>query len=157
MTGGALLCARYLQNNALESLEGLERLPELEVLNVSNNRLTHLDPLSRCTKLATFLGAENELSDVGSIDSITHCKLLATVDLQDNELSDAQVTPTVASACPLLDHCECGTRTEQQSLVIVTWTARGLQTYACPELLASVVWCRCWTAWRRCLTSAACT
>ena len=83
---------RYLQDNAIESLEGLERLPELEVLNVSNNRLTDLDPLSRCTKLATFLGANNDLADINGIKAISLCQYLATVDLQDNDLSDAQVT-----------------------------------------------------------------
>lgn len=93
---------RYLQNNAIGSLEGLERLPELEVLNVSNNRLTALDPLSQCTKLTMFLGASNDLSAMKGINAVTQCKLLATVDLQDNVLSDAQVRPLLSHLTPVI-------------------------------------------------------
>ena len=82
---------RFVQNNALESLNGLEQLPQLETLNVSNNRLTHLEGLAACSSLITLLGAHNDLSSVESMSALFQCPRLSTVDLQENSIADTQV------------------------------------------------------------------
>jgi Leucine-rich repeat (LRR) protein len=83
--------SRYLQNNALDGLDGLDQLPNLETLNVSNNRLSQLPFMAGCPKLATFLGAHNDLSSAECIQTLVFCTALTTVDLQENGMADAQV------------------------------------------------------------------
>ena len=100
------MTSRYLQNNALESLGGLEQLPSLETLNVSNNRLSHLPTMAGCPKLATFLGAHNDLSAAECIKALWLCTALTTVDLQDNGIADAQVLFKACIAAGLLANCD---------------------------------------------------
>ena len=87
----AATCCRFVQNNALESLDGLQQLPNLQTLNVSNNRLTDLKGLAACSRLVTFLAAHNDLSSVDCVGALFLCTGLSTIDLQENNIAEDQV------------------------------------------------------------------
>jgi Leucine-rich repeat (LRR) protein len=75
----------------LKDLSGLERLPRLQILNVSSNQLTNLESLAACSELETLLCARNYLRSYESLASLEICGGLCTLDLQDNELEDVKV------------------------------------------------------------------
>ena len=77
---------RYLQQNVLSHLEGLEHVPGIETLNISGNALSSLDGLQHCYALTTLLCSRNELTGHDSLGALPQCKALSTVDLQDNNL-----------------------------------------------------------------------
>ena len=77
---------RYLQQNALSHLDGLEHVPGLETLNISRNALSSLDGLQHCCALKTLLCSQNKLTGHDCLGALTQCKALSTVDLQDNDL-----------------------------------------------------------------------
>lgn len=87
----ALVLCRYVQQNILDSLSGLEVLPDLDTLNVSNNRLSNLENISSLTSLQTLVCTYNKLKTGESVAELRHCSSLQTVDLQHNELDDPDV------------------------------------------------------------------
>lgn len=52
-------CCRYVQNNSIADLRGLERVPKLQVLNVASNLLTHLGGIEACPELETLVCSGN--------------------------------------------------------------------------------------------------
>ena len=90
---------RYLQQNVLSQLDGLERVPGLETLNISRNALSSLDGLQNCCALTTLLCSQNEMTGYDSLGALTQCKALSTVDLQDNDL-DADVVSLLQCITP---------------------------------------------------------
>lgn len=123
---------RYLQQNVLSHLDGLERVPGLETLNISRNALSSLDGLQHCCALTTLLCSQNELTEHDSLSALTQCKALSTVDLQDNNLdanvvSSLQCThhnPRAVHACThsglelyhhtyLGRHCQCANEAQE--------------------------------------------
>lgn len=86
---------RYLQNNVLSDLRGLDRLPSLEALNVSNNQLEDLSALKDCETLQTLLCSHNNLTSFESLAFLQTCPALSTVDLQDNDLDDTKVSSAI--------------------------------------------------------------
>ena len=84
---------RYLQQNVFSSLDGLDRVPGIETLNISRNALSSLDGLQHCCALTTLLCSQNELTGHDSLGALIHCKALSTVDLQDNNLDADVVSP----------------------------------------------------------------
>lgn len=84
-------CCRYVQQNILDSLTGLEVLPALDTLNISNNRLCNLENISSATSLQTLVCTYNKLKTGESIAELRHCSSLQTLDLQHNELDDPDV------------------------------------------------------------------
>lgn len=99
---------RFLQENALHDLNGLERVPGLEVLNVSNNQLIDLSGIAPCKSLQTLICTNNQLNSYESVDHLCHCQELSTLDLQDNNIEDAQVS--IASSIRAFPSklCPCG-------------------------------------------------
>ena len=98
-TNITLLVPRYLQQNVLSHLDGLERVPGLETLNISRNALSSLDGLQHCCALTTLLCSQNELTGHDSLSALTQCRALSTVDLQDNNL-DANVVSSLQRVPP---------------------------------------------------------
>jgi dynein assembly factor 1 len=73
---------RYLQQNCLTEISGLEALQALDTLNVSDNHITHLAGLSCCPQLHTLLCVNNKLSNLESVAHLADCPSLHTLDLQ---------------------------------------------------------------------------
>lgn len=94
------LAFRYLQQNILSDLVGLELLPGLRMLNISHNSISNLAGLQHCTTLSTLICSRNSLTSYDSINALSYCKELSTVDLQDNKLGSDAVSPTGAVPAP---------------------------------------------------------
>ena len=80
-----------MQNNKLDNLEGLQQLPGLKVLNVSQNHLTSLAGIEACTELNTLICSSNKLVTLKSVQSLRYSLALTTLDVQDNQLNNAEV------------------------------------------------------------------
>lgn len=75
----------------ISSLEGIQRLENLNTLNVSQNHLEKLDHLANCKDLQTLICCSNNLETYESVAHLAECKNLSTVDLQSNKLEDSRV------------------------------------------------------------------
>jgi hypothetical protein len=73
---------RYVQQNCISEISGLEALQELDTLNVSHNRLRTLSGLSCCPNLRTLIATNNQLASVDAIAHLALCASLHTLDLQ---------------------------------------------------------------------------
>ena len=69
----------------------MDRLPNLDTLNVSNNKLSSLPNLGCCPSLHTLLCSDNEISSVESLRNLTNNKELTTLDLQNNKFEEIEV------------------------------------------------------------------
>ena len=67
----------------MESLDALARLPRLELLNVSYNRLTTLDALQHSRSLKVCFARSNRISSLASVELLT---ALQSLDLECNAL-----------------------------------------------------------------------
>lgn len=91
---------------SLSDLSGIEALTELEILDVSGNDLTTLEPLAQCRNLNELYAADNRLSDCPAFHNLIYldlagnqltevswlaeCPRLTTVYLQKNGISDLE-------------------------------------------------------------------
>ncbi|KAK9831315.1 hypothetical protein WJX81_001414 [Elliptochloris bilobata] len=107
------LRALFLENNALDTLDGVPALPELrclyaqcntllelgdlgrfknlDTLNISSNSISSLQGLSGCVNLRTLLAANNRLAGPRALADLPRCSALVTLDLQENQLGNTQV------------------------------------------------------------------
>ena len=79
---------RFVQNNDLETVSGLEEISNLDTLNISNNRISMLSNLACCTMLRTLICTNNKLDTVESIAHLAELTGLQTLDLQNNDITD---------------------------------------------------------------------
>ena len=79
---GTLTCLD-LTRCGMESLEALARLPRLELLNVSYNRLVSLDALQHSRGLKVLFARSNRISSLAALESLS---LLQSLDLECNAL-----------------------------------------------------------------------
>ncbi|KAJ3360834.1 hypothetical protein GGF32_007993 [Allomyces javanicus] len=93
----------YIQENVFEHLDGIARLGNLTILNVSNNLLTSLPAeLADLPHLASLHASNNKLASVDSIAVLAHCAQLSVVDLHHNQLADARIVTDVLYHMPSL-------------------------------------------------------
>ena len=79
---GTLTCLD-LTRCGMESLEALARLPRLELLNVSYNRLASLDALQHSRGLKVLFARSNRISSLAALESLP---VLQSLDLECNAL-----------------------------------------------------------------------
>lgn len=87
----ACFSCRYVQQNNIYAVSGLDRLQALDTLNISHNAISKLENLSCCPNLRTLICTHNKLSDVESIAHLAEVKGLHTLDLQNNDLQDPAI------------------------------------------------------------------
>ncbi|KNE70535.1 hypothetical protein AMAG_14658 [Allomyces macrogynus ATCC 38327] len=93
----------YIQENVFEHLDGISRLVNLTILNVSNNLLTALPAeLADLPHLASLHASNNKLIAVDSVAVLARCAQLSVVDLHHNQLADTRVVTDVLYAMPSL-------------------------------------------------------
>ena len=87
--------SRYLQQNLLTILQGLENLPVLDTLNVSSNHLTSLEHIQSVPSLHTLLATNNQLDSADAIAPLAACTSLESLDLQNNRIKDTSALETL--------------------------------------------------------------
>jgi len=86
-----------IQANRISSLDGLQDLPQLQELYISDNLLTSLEPLHQNPELAILDVQNNPLSSLRGVGALkqlenlwaSNCKLSSFADLE-NELKDKE-------------------------------------------------------------------
>jgi hypothetical protein len=78
----------YLSKNIIHTLHGLQHLTNLETLDVSSNNISTLEGLACLPSLRVLNVSSNKLQSWDSIAELEHCEKLTTLDLSDNRLSD---------------------------------------------------------------------
>ena len=73
-----------LSRCGLDGVGPLRRLPRLELLNVSYNRLTSLDDVKPCATLKVLYARSNKITDLKGASALTQ---LQSLDLECNALS----------------------------------------------------------------------
>lgn len=68
-------------------MEGLSKLKELKVLNLSNNNIFVIEGIDNCLLLQNLTLSNNYLSDFASLQHLGHCSTeLTSIDLTDNKI-----------------------------------------------------------------------
>lgn len=96
------MTCRYLQQNCLRSLDGLQQLSNLDTLNISSNCLASLQQLQSCLHLATLIAEHNHLSTVAALEPLLQCQELHTLDLQHNNIEDTAMLDAIITQLPQL-------------------------------------------------------
>ena len=71
----------------ITEIEGLDKLKELKVLNLSNNTIFSISGLFDCVQLQNLTLNKNYLSDFASLEHLGLCSnTLSSIDLSDNKI-----------------------------------------------------------------------
>ena len=73
-----------LSNGYIRDLSGIQYFKNLEELNIANNEISDLSPLSGCAKLKTLDASGQYISNLGALSAL---KELTELNLADNELT----------------------------------------------------------------------
>ena len=73
-----------LSNGYIRDLSGIQYFKNLEELNIANNEISALSPLSGCAKLKTLDASGQYISNLGALSAL---KELTELNLADNELT----------------------------------------------------------------------
>ena len=73
-----------LSNGYIRDLSGIQYFKNLEELNIANNEISDLSPLSGCAKLKTLDASGQYISNLGALSAL---KELTKLNLADNELT----------------------------------------------------------------------
>lgn len=69
-------------------MEGLDKLKELKILNLSNNTIFTISGLFECSQLQNLSLNKNYLSDFASVEHLGQCSTtLTSIDLSDNKVA----------------------------------------------------------------------
>ncbi|XP_062520151.1 cilia- and flagella-associated protein 410-like [Corticium candelabrum] len=87
----------------LEDVSLLKRMPNVEVLNLSVNKIASLEPLASCVRLRELYFRDNEITDVNQLDHLTVLPNLRVLWLQGNPCcSESEYRPAVLQLLPNL-------------------------------------------------------
>lgn len=82
-----LVCL-YLQGNIIQEISGLDKLPNLETLNLSHNYITKISGLEGCPLLHTLEIDHNKIEDIDGLKGLLVCKNIGVLNLSDNKLEE---------------------------------------------------------------------
>eukprot|EP01063_Lacrimia_lanifica_P007292 TRINITY_DN1462_c0_g2_i1.p1 TRINITY_DN1462_c0_g2~~TRINITY_DN1462_c0_g2_i1.p1 ORF type:complete len:1017 (+),score=418.91 TRINITY_DN1462_c0_g2_i1:123-3173(+) len=88
-----------VSSNDLQSLDGVEGLRQLAVLNVSANRLARLPDMARLQRLTRFVGSFNALTSMAGLGV---CRSLEEVELDGNHIADLDAVAEEVALLPQL-------------------------------------------------------
>ena len=77
----------YLDGNKLTDVKGLEKLTQLQTLQLCNNTLTNVSGLEKLTQLTHLILGHNQLTDVKGLEKLNQ---LTELWLRDNQLKDVK-------------------------------------------------------------------
>ncbi len=93
----------FLQRNLLSNIgTGLHGLTSLVQLDISENRLTHIDGLESLVNLSNLNVSKNSLMTSKSIEHLSTCQKLSSVDLSHNELDGEDIIHMLSQIPTLL-------------------------------------------------------
>ena len=99
------LLTLYLQENLIETIEGLDSLRNLRQLNLSDNLIKRVEGLGELKMLDTLLLKRNRIGKEGDVDDIRgllDCPTLSCVDISDNYVESANALEEVFVRMPRL-------------------------------------------------------
>lgn len=82
----------YVSHNGLTSLSGLEFLSQLQILDISNNTIQILSPVSKLVNLVELWASNNRIESFDEVRTeCSHLLLLETVYFEGNPLQQNNV------------------------------------------------------------------
>jgi protein phosphatase 1 regulatory subunit 7 len=76
-----------MSENGIEKIEGLDKLKNLRVLDISMNRISKIENVEHLSDLEEFWGNDNEISDWKEIEKLAHLKKLKCVYFERNPIA----------------------------------------------------------------------
>lgn len=89
-----LVCL-YLQGNVIEKIQGLDELENLETLVLSSNYIKKIEGLSKLTKLHTLELDHNYISNASDLRGLLECPSISVLNLSDNKLETEEFMSVV--------------------------------------------------------------
>ena len=86
----------YIQQNCLESLEGLEDNTDLDAINASNNSIKTISHIAGLKRLNTLQVAHNRIADPADVEELAACSTIGVLDISNNKLEDPAVLDVLA-------------------------------------------------------------
>ena len=93
-----------MHENCISKVEGLGNMPELRVLNLSDNLILKVENLGNCAILDSLYLARNRIGRGGLDDlrGLLECPALTSIDLQNNHIDDPDILPEILCKLPNL-------------------------------------------------------
>lgn len=99
---GDVLEELYVSHNGIISIQGLQVLKRLRVLDISNNKIEKLEYINQNTELQELWASYNQLSDFENVEKeCKNMKKLVTIYLEGNPLQKANA-PTYRNKIRLI-------------------------------------------------------
>ncbi len=74
-----------INNLGIKSLEGIQYLTNLRMVNLAYNDIEDITPVSDLKKLVYFYGENNRIKDIASL---TYCERLESINVSNNDMKD---------------------------------------------------------------------
>lgn len=87
-----------LRNNQITKIEGLDHLTNLTMLSLGNNQITKIEGLENLTNLTTLWLVSNKITKIEGLDQLTN---LTTLDLWNNQITKIEGLDTLTNLTDL--------------------------------------------------------
>lgn len=77
---------RYVQQNLIREIEGIDHLEYLDTLNVSNNSIAAIKGLGNCKNLKSLICTHNKIRSSDALKGLLDCPSLTVVDISHNTI-----------------------------------------------------------------------